>query len=82
MSMFFRPRKIIFERNYFGSEVWIPIIFLTILIKMTKLILFESAVDPRTELNILTSGIKQYFPAEELKHVRVLQKFVLKKEDV
>lgn len=48
---------------------------------MTKLILFESAVDPRTELNILTSGIKQYFPAEELKHVRDLQKFVLKKED-
>lgn len=48
---------------------------------MTKLIFFESAVDVRTELNLLTAGIKQFFPEEELKHVRDLQKFVLKKED-
>jgi hypothetical protein len=48
---------------------------------MTKLVVFESAVDVRTELNLLTSGIKQFFPEEELKHVRDLQKFVLKKED-
>ena len=48
---------------------------------MTKLVFFESAVDVRTELNLLTAGIKQFFPEEELKHVRDLQKFVLKKED-
>ena len=48
---------------------------------MGKLVLFESAVDVRTELNLLSQGIRQHFSTEELRHIKDLQKFVLKKED-
>ena len=49
--------------------------------KTRKLVLFETAVDVRTELNLLSQGIRQHFSAQELTHVKDLQKFVLKKED-
>jgi hypothetical protein len=48
---------------------------------MTKLVLFESVVDVRTELNLLSQGVRQHFASEELKYVKDLQAFLLKKEE-
>lgn len=42
---------------------------------------FDNAVDARTEINLLSQQIKSSFSGEELNCVKDLQKFVLKKED-